>query len=519
MRARRGGEASRRGAAAFARAPAHKGKAAGARRVRRCAVALLLAALLLTALPSAHAAENEEFDPPLFLSEEPLSDAALPEVEASAYFVMDAGSGQILLQRAPDARHFPASVTKILTAALVLEACGDRLSEQTAASEAALAAVGEGSTMIALRPGEVLTVEQLLYATLLESANDAANVLGEFVDGDLPAFVRRMNETAQALGMAHSHFENPSGYHADGHYSTARDLAKAMQWALTVPGFLQLLQTTEYTLPPTNQTAYVRQLRTDNRLLLEGAQHYDGILGGKSGWTPEARYTMIEAAQRNGHTLISVVLDCPSAAARYADSAYLLDYCFANFRSCKLDKTLLELPEVLVWSGGEQKGTVQLETAASILLPEGCTQEDLRIETDLPRWYVYGVEFEAAATVYDRRTGREICRIAVEPEPETLQRLLGIAPHEEEPWDPRKAPVLVLYAALIALLAYLTSFFARRTGDMRRRAAEESIRRLRSRLPEREPEDIPKETPEDAPEGMPEAPARRPRAGPSGRRR
>lgn len=427
---------------------------------------------------------------PLVVSDEPLSDAELPEVEASAYIVMDAGSGQVLLQKEPDARHFPASVTKIMTAALVLESCGDRLSEPVTASEAALAAVGPGSTMISLRPGETLTVGQLLYATILESANDAANVLGEYVDGDLAAFVRRMNETAQSLGMTHTHFENPSGYHADRHYTTARDLAKAMRWALTVPGFLELLQTEEYTLPPTNQTAYERRLQTDNRLLLEGERHYGGLLGGKSGWTPEARYTMIEAARRNGRTLIVVVLDCPTAGHRYDDCAVLLDYCFAHFLPYELDGASLELPELQVWSGGEQKGMVQLEAAASLLLPEGCTPQDLRIETEIPRWYVYGVEFEASATLFDTRTGHKICAVAIEPETETLQRLLGrTVTALEKPWDSRKLPGLVLYAALLAVLAFFTAYYARHIERLRRRAACRSIGRMRSVLPVREKPD------------------------------
>ena len=477
-------------------------------RLLRFAAALLLTLLLPGLLAPVRAADDPAAGAaplePLVVSDEPLSDADLPEVEASAYIVMDAGSGQVLLQKEPDTPHFPASVTKILTMGLVLEACGGRLSEPVTASEAALAAVGPGSTMISLRPGETLTVEQLLYATVLESANDAANVLGEYVDGDLAAFVRRMNETAGSLGMTHSHFENPSGYHADGHYTTARDLAKAMQWALTVPGFLELLQMEEYTLPPTNQTAYPRRFQTDNRLLLEGARHYDGILGGKSGWTPEARYTMIEAAKRNGHTLIVVVLDCPTAGHRYDDCSALLDYCFANFLPYELDGASLDLPEIQVWSGGEQKGMVQLETAAaSILLPEGCTPGDLRIETEIPRWYVYDVEFEAAATVFDTRTGREICRVAIEPEQETLERLLGRTITQRRPWDSRKLPGLVLDAALVAVLAFFTSCYARRSERMRQGAAQRAIRRLRSALPEREdPKAQDEQDERDAPEGL-----------------
>lgn len=483
------------------------------RRARRRAAALLLT-LLWAALPlCVHAAGDGADGAPFAITDAPLSDAQLPEVSASSYFVMDADSGQVLLQREPDARHFPASVTKIMTAALVLESCGEKLSERTPASEAALAAVGEGSTMISLRPGETLTVEQLLYATMLESANDAANVLGEYVDGDLASFVRRMNDKANALGMTRTHFENPSGYHADGHYTTARDMAAAMRWALTVPGFSELLGVEEYTLPPTDRTAYPRLFRTDNRLLLEGDRHYNGILGGKSGWTPEARYTMIEAARRDGHTLIAIVLDCPTASDRYADCAYLLDYCFTNFRPYTLDGAALELPELQVWSGGQQKGMAPLETAVSLLLPEGCTPEDLSVEVELPRWYVYGVEFEASVTLTDTRTGRQICTAAIEPEPEALRRLLGL-PARETAWDSRKLPGLVLYAALLALLAFFTSRYAARTRAMRARSARRSLMRLRARLPAPpEREETPPGEHEEHPPGQEPQPTRQgPRA-------
>lgn len=507
----------RRGAERGFSARAFFARGACPRRRRRCAAVLLLTLLAPGMLFTGYAAEDSEGNAapgmPVAVSQEPLSNAVLPEVEASAYIVMDADSGQVLLQKDPDARHFPASVTKIMTAGLVLEACGGRLSAPVTASEAALAAVGEGSTMISLRPGETLTVEQLLYATMLQSANDAANVLGEYVDGELAAFVRRMNEAARSLDMTHTHFENPSGYHADAHYTTARDLAKAMRWALTVPGFPELLRLEEYTLPPTNETAYPRRFQTDNRLLLDGEQHYDGILGGKSGWTPEARYTMIEAARRNGHTLIVVVLDCPTAAHRYADCAALLDYCFTNFRSYELNGAALALPEIQVWSGGEQKGMAQLETAAaSLLLPEGCMPEDLRIETEIPRWYIYGVEFEAAASVVDTRTGREICSVALEPEPEALQRLLGRSLSNDHPWDSRKLPGLALGAAMLAVLAVFTTYYARRAERMRRNAARSSIRRLRSALPVREKAKEPEEgngpdTPDGPEEGNgPDAP-------------
>lgn len=438
-----------------------------ARRACALAAAVLLAAAL-GGPGAAFAAEETE-----------------PEPASSAYCVIDADSGQLLLQQNADEAHYPASITKIMTAALVLEACGEDWSPAVTASEAAIAAVGPGSTMISLRPGETLSLADLLYALMLESANDAANVLAEYVDGSLDAFVARMNEKARELGMEHTRFVNPSGYHAEGHVTTAHDMARATQWALTVPGFRRLIGTHQRTVPATNLTPYPRELTNDNRLLLPGAQYYEGLIGGKSGWTPEARYTMVETALRDGCTLIAVVMDCPRAADRYADCALLLDDCFARYRRVTLDTEALELPAVPVWSGGRRVGEVQLTASSSILLEKSATLANMRVELEIPRWYVYGVEFDAAATLWDTVTGERLCVVPLVPDADALQAVLGSVPAERalRPLSGEEKVKIMLGGFLLAVLAVFTSRYAARAAEVRRSASRRAIGRLRGRLP------------------------------------
>ncbi len=416
--------------------------------------------------------------------------AATPQAEplelySSAYIVMDAESGQVLVKKNADERHFPASVTKIMTLALALEACGGNFTPAVTVSEAAIAAVGPDSSMISLRPGEILSVGDLWYATLLESANDAANVLAEYIAGDLPGFVRRMNEKAAELGMSGTHFVNPSGYHDDDHYTTARDLALLTRWALTVPGFAELLHTDRYTMPPTNFSSYPREFVTDNLLLLPGPMQYDGLIGGKSGWTPEANYTMMEAAQKDGHTMIAVVLDCPRRGERCAECAKLLDYCGTQFYCAALNAESLSLPSVSVWHDGARLGEVALTAAGSVFLPKDVSMDDVRVETSIPRWFMVSEPFIASATLYDTQSGALLCSISIEPEPEQLRQLLSTASAETKtPWTAHDSLIAGLRCAGIAVLAMLLSLNAAHSDALRRKTEQRAIRRLRRRMTE-----------------------------------
>ena len=327
-----------------------------------------------------------------------------PAVTADAYLVMDADTGQILIEKNGWQRSYPASITKIMTIALTMEHCGGDLSQQVTVSYEAVHALVPGSSHIALQPDEVVTLRDLFHAAILASANDAANVLAEYTAGSMEAFTVLMNEKAAELGMNDTHFVNASGLHDDAHYTTAHDMAVLTRWAMTVPGFAEIFGAAEYVMPPTNKQEQERSWGTDNCMLVENKYQYEGTLGGKSGWTPEASYTMVEAVQRGGRTLLCVVLGCNQKYDKFSDSIALLDYCFENFAPVTLTAQDLTLPEVPVYydAAAPAVGGTPLTLPAdgcTVLLHSALDAGDVQAVFDVPERYLIGQPFAASMTL------------------------------------------------------------------------------------------------------------------------
>ncbi|MCS7173860.1 MAG: D-alanyl-D-alanine carboxypeptidase [Armatimonadetes bacterium] len=242
---------------------------------------------------------------------------APPQVEATAFVLLEERTGQILLARNPNLPRPPASTTKILTALLVLENLP--LDRMVTISERA-AAQREGSS-IGLEVGERRTVRELVYALLVKSANDAAVALAEAVDGSVERFVQRMNARARALGARNTHFVNPHGLHHPDHYTTASDLAHLARASLQNPVFREIVRTRVYEFPgPQGPLRFL----SGNRLL----GHYPGADGVKTGWTAQSGRCLVASATRNGRRLIAVLLNAPQV---FRDAARLLDYGFEEF--------------------------------------------------------------------------------------------------------------------------------------------------------------------------------------------
>lgn len=350
----------------------------------------VLLALLLCALPAAPAFAEGETAP--------------PAVTADAYLVMDAATGQILIEKNSARRAYPASITKIMTLALAMEQCGGDVSQQVTVSYEAVHALEYGSSHVALQPGEMVTLRDLFHATILASANDAANALAEYAAGSMEAFAMRMNEKAAALGMADTHFVNANGLHDDAHYTTARDMAVLTRWAMTVPGFAELFGATEYVMPPTNKQEQERRWGTDNCMLVTNKYQYDGTLGGKSGWTYEAGYTMVEAVRRGELTLLCVVLGCDKKYDKFSDSIALLDYCFDNFVPVTLSAGDLEMPSAPVFyaEGAPSVGLAPLappEGGCAFLLHRALAPDDVQAAFDMPDAYYTERPFPATMTL------------------------------------------------------------------------------------------------------------------------
>ena len=251
------------------------------------------------------------------------------DLTARAAVLMDAATGKILYQKEADLRLPPASTTKVATAILTLES-GRKLSQTLTVSKEATRVP---ASKLYLRPGQSITIEELLYGIMLASANDASMVLAEGIAGTVDRFTELMTKKAHQIGATNTHFSNPHGLTAPDHYSTARDLAILFRYAMKNVTFRDIIQTK---FSSVSTTALVRKkvvprrisVRNHNRLLWG----YDGALGGKTGYTQAAQKCFVGAVQRNGSTLIIAIL---GARDQWGDTKRLLEYGFDHYDSLK----------------------------------------------------------------------------------------------------------------------------------------------------------------------------------------
>ncbi len=277
--------------------------------------------------------------------------AAAPELKsAQCALIGDADSGRILYNVDAYSRREPASLTKIMTLLLAVEAVEagtSALTDMVTASSECKTGLGNDSSTAYIDQGETMSLKDLMYCAALASANEACNIIAEHIAGSISAFVERMNARAAELGCSGTHFANTHGMPDADHYTTAHDLfliaCEAMQHEL----FRQLAGTAEYTTAATNDNP-ARNLTSSNALITSQSPYsdkyvYSGASGIKTGYTENAGYCLVAAAQRGEVSLITVVLgaDGDSGAKEFdsfADTVTLLDWCFAGY-SCR---TLVE---------------------------------------------------------------------------------------------------------------------------------------------------------------------------------
>lgn len=246
--------------------------------------------------------------------------------------VMDYDSGNILYSNKINEKIYPASTTKILTAILVIE--NTKLDTAVVVSKNAVDSTPIGSSVMGVKAEEIFTIEQLLYGLLLPSGNDAAIVLAEVVSGNVDDFVKLMNNKLQEIGCTNTHFCNPHGFHDDNHYSTASDMAKLFRYCLNNETFMKIISTKEYTIPPTNKTDTETKLINTNRMMDERytSSYYEYMVGGKTGYTEEARGTFIGFCKKDEKAIIIGAFNGSQAQnAKFVDTKNLSNYVFDNF--------------------------------------------------------------------------------------------------------------------------------------------------------------------------------------------
>lgn len=347
-------------------------------RFRRFFSAFFCAVLLLSLCPSAMAAEDKE----------------LPsiDIQAKAALLLDQNTGKIVYAKNEHEELYPASLTKIMTALLVLRAVDEgklTMDQSITASESAFETLHDDGSSAGIKAGEILTVRQLLQCLLIVSANEAGTILAEAVSGSVSAFVEEMNAEAQALGCENTHFVNPTGLHDPQHYTSAWDLSLIATEALKYPDFLTICDSIKEIIPATNLSPE-RVLRTTNYLLDTWralGYRYRNAHGIKTGSTSDAGYCLVSSAEKGELRFLSVVMGCERVVdasgkadvKSFSETKRLFEWGFENF-SYKTVQSVNDMLASIPVTLSQETNSVVLHPAEDVvvLLPNALSADDLK---------------------------------------------------------------------------------------------------------------------------------------------
>ena len=300
-------------------------------------------------------------------------------IQAEGGILMDADSGCVIFGQNIHQQFFPASITKILTALIIVERCD--LDDTITFSHNAVYNVERGSTSAGYDTGDQITVREALYAMLLKSANEVANALAEHCAGSIEEFAVLMNEKAAELGCKDSHFANPSGLNDPNHYTTAYDFALISKAAFENPVFVEFDSTTYHEMGPNATNKEPFTVYCGHKMMKKNSgMYYPGILGGKTGYTTLAGNTLVTCVERDGLKLITVVLN--GHQTHYTDTQAMMDFGFANFKNVNISdyETSYTSPESDISLTGNHSSLLQLDTGRSVTLPKNAEFSDASTE-------------------------------------------------------------------------------------------------------------------------------------------
>lgn len=290
--------------------------------------------------------------------------------------LMDAKTGQILYEKQMDKVKYPASITKIVS--VYLSFLGTNPDDKiTVCEEDHLNDLSV--THISLLDGETVTLKDMQHAAILMSANDACNVIARHVGGSYDDFVDSMNKFASDLGCTSTNFTNPHGLPDPNHYTTAHDMAVMTREAIKLKEFLELLGTLSYEMPATNKQPERPFSTRDSMLKHYEPYYYKYAIGGKLGWTEEAHHTKVTVAEKDGRTLIAVVMDSHSPESKYTDTIKLLDYGFNEFGGYSILPQTVQSKEITVKDGANPVGKLELflSSPAKVYLHKSIDVKDI----------------------------------------------------------------------------------------------------------------------------------------------
>lgn len=302
-----------------------------------------------------------------------------PNILCSTAVLIDANTGTILFEKNADQKMYPASLTKIMTAILALE-MGDLSDVIKVDDDTPYEIAG---SHVALEPGEILSLKDMLYALMLPSANDAALAIAKhYGGGSEEKFVSLMNEKAKELGAYNTHFVNPHGLHDDDHYTTAADLALITKYAMNNEDFRKIVSTKKYEIKPTNKKSETRYFANLNRLVhnsgynqiyVDGvyiSPEYEYATGVKTGYTPEAGNTLVASAEKNNTELIAVAMNGISLEM-YQDAHNLFNYGFEEYESSTLISKNTFVQNIKIQNGDSKEVSAIAQSDFKTLLKKG----------------------------------------------------------------------------------------------------------------------------------------------------
>ncbi len=301
--------------------------------------------------------------------------------------VMEVSTGSILYKKNIHKQHYPASITKIMTALLALE--NSSLSDTVTFSSDAVYGIEPGSSTVYSDIGEKMSMEQCLYAIMLESANEVCLAVGEHVSGDTKSFVKLMNDKVSALGLKNTHFNNPNGLPDPKHYTTAYDMAVISREAIQNSAFRKITGTRYYTCAKTN-THKQQRVWLNHHQMVNGYQNpqyeYKYCTGGKTGYTNIAHSTLVTFAEKNGMQLLSVIMyaDSPKQGEpnEYTDTTSLLNFGFANYKkySVNEEKTDINVNLFNTYNNffNVESSPIRLSNESAVVLPKGAKLSNVK---------------------------------------------------------------------------------------------------------------------------------------------
>ena len=310
-------------------------------------------------------------------------------VDAKAAMLIERNTGTVLYELDPHEQNYPASLTKIMTCLLALE--NGNLDDVITVSSTAMENLSAGGSSAGLIVGEELSLENLLYCVMVSSANEACNVVAEYVSGSVDAFVELMNTRAAELGCTGTHFANPHGLHDEYHYTTAYDLSLIVTEALKYDTFVTITDTPEYVVPATNKSE-PRELITTNELIKDysaNSFHYSKAHGVKTGFTTPAACCLISTADDGNMQLLGIVMGAPTVEGEFGnyirrsfpECINMFEYGFNSFDYRMVLPTLYPIAEITVnnAAGSETVALAPVQELMS-LVPADFTNDDLTLD-------------------------------------------------------------------------------------------------------------------------------------------